>query len=107
VITADDIRATPSSATVYTAVIVRPGAHFHDEGAQLREHARRDMQLRADGLLNVVCPIGDTQTSGIGIFDAELDDVSAVVELYPAVPAGVLGCEAYPCRCFPGDQLRG
>ncbi|HZP90052.1 MAG TPA: hypothetical protein VFC04_03545 [Actinomycetota bacterium] len=92
----------------YTAVILRPGPNYGAEGARaiIWEHGRRNMSLREDGYLSIVCPISDdSEVCGIGIFDADPEEVRGIMEGDPAVRAGVLAYEVHPCRGFPGDRL--
>ena len=67
-----------ATAKTYSLVILDPGA-------------RRNFQLRADGILRIVCPVNDD------IFEATPD---------PGVQAGIFTYEVHPCRGFPGDALR-
>ncbi len=81
----------------------RPGAE-----KIIWEHARRNFFLRARGLLPIVCPITDGgDLAGVGIFNADVDEVKSIMDQDPAVKEGVLVYEAHPCRSFPGDCLPG
>lgn len=72
------------------------------------EHGRRNFQLRADGLLAIVCPIkDDSNVSGIGIFNASPEETKAIMDGDPGVQAGIFTYEVHPCRSFPGDSLPG
>jgi hypothetical protein len=80
---------------------------FTDEGRPIIwEHGRRNMALRAAGLLSVVCPVTDgSEIAGIGIFRSDAEAVREIIEGDPAVRAGVLTYELHPVRGFPGDAL--
>ena len=94
----------------YSLVILRPGPHLTDPGADkiIWEHGRRNFALRAEGLLAVVCPVRDGgNVAGIGVFAAPLDDVDRLMRDDPAVKAGVLVYELHATRSFPGDSLPG
>jgi hypothetical protein len=80
---------------------------FTDEGRPIIwEHGRRNMALRAAGILSIVCPVTDGgDVAGIGIFRARVDEVRAIMEEDPAVRDGTLTYELHPARGFPGDSL--
>ena len=92
----------------YCIVILKAGPHKHDEGVEkiIWEHGRRNFSLRADGVLPIVCPIADgSEVSGIGIFDAPVEEVRKIMDEDPGVQAGVFVYEIHPCRGFPGAKL--
>jgi len=97
-----------SRARDYSIVILRAGPNRSRPGAEkiIREYARRNFILRANGLLPIVCPITDkSDLAGIGIFNANIDEAKAIMDQDPAVKEGILVYEAHPCRSFPGDCL--
>jgi len=62
--------------------------------------------LRADGLLNIVCPIGDgSDLCGIGIFNSSLEETKKIMDADPGVMAEIFIYELHSCRSFPGDSL--
>ncbi len=70
------------------------------------EHGRRNFSLRADGLLQIVCPVRDgSDMSGVGIFKASVEDTKRLMDGDLGVKAGVFIYEAHSCRSFPGDCL--
>jgi len=91
----------------YCIVILKPGPHKNDEGAEkiIWEHGRRNFALREEGLLSIVCPIRESTLAGVGIFNASTAEVQKIMDEDPAVKAGVLLYETYMCRSFPGDSL--
>lgn len=94
----------------YCLVILKAGPKKREEGADkiVWEHGRRNFELRAAGLLSIVCPVNDGgDVSGIGIFNASLEEVHKLMEDDPGVKAGVFVYEAHVCRSFPGDSLPG
>ena len=79
-----------------------PGAH-----KIIWEHGRRNFTLRADGLLPIVCPVTDgTELSGVGIFNASVEETKKIMDEDPGVKAGVFVYEVHPCRNFPGSSLQ-
>jgi hypothetical protein len=108
VITDEQMRAALATTKAYTAVVLRDGPNRQMEGSQaiVWEHGRRNFQLRADGMLSVVCPVtDDSSVNGIGIFDLDVAQTRAVMDEDPAVLAGVFVYDAHPVRSFPGDCL--
>lgn len=93
----------------YSLVVLRPGPRHGDEGTEsiIWEHGRRNFELRADGVLAIVCPVGDDSVSGVGIFDADPDRTREIMDDDPAVRAGVFVYDVHTCRSFPGDSLPG
>jgi len=99
-----------SRARDYSIVILKAGPNHSRPGAEkmIWEHARSNFLLRANGLLPIVCPITDGgDLAGVGIFNADVDEVKSIMDQDPAVKEGVLVYEAHPCRSFPGDCLPG
>jgi hypothetical protein len=104
----DEMRAGMATARTYALAILRQGPAYHDDGARaiVWEHGRRNFGLRADGVLNIVCPVADdTEVCGVGIFDASVEETVRIMEADPGVQAGVFRYEVHPCRSFPGDAL--
>ncbi len=70
------------------------------------EHGRRNFELRAAGILPIVCPVTDeSDVAGIGIFNASVEETRKIMEEDPGVQAGVFIYELHPCRSFPGASL--
>lgn len=107
-ITDEYMRQTISRTKDYTIVIVKAGPNRNSPGFDevIWEHARRNFSLRESGVLSIVCPISDgSDTGGVGIFNAGVDEVESLMKDDPAVKAGVLTYDIHPCRSFPGDKL--
>ncbi len=107
-ITDEVMRQRISATRNYCIVILKAGPKKNEEGAEkiIWEHGRRNFALRADGVLSIVCPISDgSNVSGIGIFNAPVEEVTKIMDEDPAVQAGVLIYETHACRGFPGDSL--
>ena len=103
--TMSDLLATVRS---YTVRILRHGPNYRTPGADaiIWEHGRRNLALRASGLLAIGCPIRDgSEIAGVGIFNPDPEEVVTIMEADPAVQAGVLTFEVHPARSFPGDRL--
>jgi len=109
-ITDEYMRQMIGKTKEFTLVILKAGPNRHREGAEkvIWEHARRNFDLRNDGVLSIVCPVADgSDVSGIGIFNAPADRVHEIMDGDPGVQAGIFMYEVYPCRSFPGDRLPG
>jgi hypothetical protein len=92
----------------YCFVLLKPSSNPNhpDLKKMLWEHARRNFSLRADGLLSIVCPVtAETGVSGLGIFNASIEETKKIMDGDPAVAAGIFVYEVHPCRSFPGDSL--
>lgn len=107
-ITDEMMKATLATAKGYCLMILRDGPNRAMPGVQsiIWEHGRRNMALRAAGLLSIVCPVGDgTGLSGIGIFNVDLQQVREIMDGDPGVRSGVFVYELHPCRGLPGSSL--
>jgi hypothetical protein len=107
-ITDENMGELLSQTKGYTGLLLKKGPKYDTEnaGAIIMEHGRRNLSLREDGLLSIVCPIiDDTEMAGMGIFNVSLDQVKEIYDEDPAVMAGVLTYEVHPLTSFPGDCL--
>jgi len=92
----------------YTVVILKKGPAFKmpDVLPVVWEHGRRNYQLRAEGILSIVCPIpDDTAMAGIGIFNTDVEHTKNIMNGDPAVKENILVYEVYASKSFPGDSL--
>jgi hypothetical protein len=92
----------------YSLVILRAGPKMSAPDARkiIWEHGRRNFQLRADGLLAIVCPTVEAgELVGICIFNADLEQTRRVMDDDPAVQAAVLTYEIHQVRGFAKDFL--
>ncbi len=92
----------------YVICILKAGPKRNQPGVEkiIWEHGRRNFQLRADGILSIVCPVTDgSNVRGVGIFNTGLDEVKKIMDEDPGVKAGCFIYELHPCRSFPGDSL--
>lgn len=106
----DEMRAGLAGTRLYTMVLLYAGPNYGtpDSRPIIWEHGRRNFGLRADGVLNVVCPVqDDTQVCGLQIFDLDAKAADALMVEDPAIVAGILTYTVHPVRGFPGDALAG
>ena len=109
-ITDDFMRQMISRTREYCVVILKAGPNRNKAGVEkiIWEHGRRNFALREQGLLPIVCPVSDgSSVSGIGIFNASIDEVKRIMAEDPGVKEGVFVYEIHACRSFPGDCLPG
>jgi hypothetical protein len=109
-ITDDYMRQMMTTTKPYTLVILTKGPNFHRPDAMniIWEHGRKNFQLRAEGLLSVVFPIrGEGDKAGVGVFNADIEQTTKLMEADPAIKEGILNFEIHATRSFPGDSLPG
>lgn len=108
VITDEYMREMIAQTRPYCVVILKVTSKRREEEVEkiIWEHGRRNFTLRAEGLLPIVCPISDgSDVSGIGIFNATLEETKKIMDEDPGVKAGVFVYEVHVCRGFPGSSL--
>ena len=91
----------------YCLVLLRTGPNYNEDARPtIIEHGSRNMALREEDLLSIVCRVADdSHWAGIGIFDAPVDEVTRIMDEDPAVQAGIFIYEIHPVLSFPGDAL--
>ena len=107
-ITDEFMRQMLSKTKQYCIVILKSGPHRNEDGVEkiIWEHGRRNFALRAAGVLPIVCPISDgSDVSGVGIFNAPVEEVKNIMDEDPGVKAGIFVYEIHAGRSFPGDSL--
>jgi len=107
-ITDEFMRQMISRTRNYCVVILKAGPNRKKPGVEkiIWEHGRRNFALRGEGVLSIVCPVSDgSNVSGVGIFNADIDEVKSIMNEDPAVKEGVFVYEIHACRSFPGDSL--
>ena len=107
-ITDEYMRQTLASSKSYSLMILREGPHWEQLGRDkiIWEHGRRNLQLRANGVLAVVCPVVDGgEIKGIGIFKTTLEETRRIMDGDPGVLAKLFVYDVHPCRGLPGDAL--
>jgi hypothetical protein len=94
-------------AKAYTLMVLTPTPRYFkaDSRSIVWEHGRRNMALQAAGIMPIVCPVGDQEISGIGIFNTDPQEARAIMADDPGVQAGIFTFEVHACRGFPGDAL--
>jgi len=107
-ITDEYMRDMLQNSKPYTIVVLHKTLRSEEPGADkiVWEHGRRNFELRRDGKLCVVCPVGDeSDVSGIGIFSTDVKATREIMDEDPGVKAGIFVYETHATRSFPGDAL--
>jgi hypothetical protein len=107
-ITDEYMLAMRPKAREYTLVILRRTEMLAEPGADaiVWEHGRRNHQLRADGVMPIVCPTPeDAELAGVSILDTDLATATDLMSRDPGVRAGLFTFTVHACRGFPGDGL--
>lgn len=92
----------------YMMVILKAGPNISTPGAEkiIWEHGRRNLSMRAAGLMSMIFPVDDGgEVCGVGIFNADPEAIQRIMAQDPAVQAGVFTIDVHPTRSFPGDAL--
>src|SRR5262245_42701903 len=82
----------------YCFMMLRTGPNWNDPDKDkiIWEHGRRNFQLRADGVLSIVCPVIDGgDLKGIGIFNAGVEETKRIMDDDPGVKAGIFIYEVH------------
>jgi hypothetical protein len=102
------MRQMMTTAGEYTLVILKSGPRRDEPGKEpiIWERARRNVAMRAEGPLSIVCLVcDDGDVHGIGIFSTSPDETRALMDADPGVQASIFANELHPTRGFPGDFL--
>jgi hypothetical protein len=106
-VTDEQVRRLAETAQPFAVALLWWGAERHRDGAEEieREHQRRMVSLRADGVIAVLCPVGSDTLAGVAVMTLPAGEADATMQDDPCVRAGMMRCEVHPCHGFPGDAL--
>ena len=107
-ITVEQMQQMLMQTKEYTFVLLKQVQGIQKENIRqiLWEHGRRNFQLRAEGLINIVAPVTqESGVAGIAIFNADATKVKEIMDEDPAVKEGIFTYEVLPVISFPGDSL--
>jgi hypothetical protein len=105
-ITDEAMREALEKARPYSLMILKwePQLGEPDVVGIIWEHGRRNLALRAEGTLAIVCPVTDgSEICGIEIFSTGPDETKRIMDNAPGAKAGVLVYEVHVRCSFPGD----
>ena len=108
-VTDEQIQDLVRTAQPYSLVLLRLGPRRDQDGAEAieREHQRRMVSLRADGVIAILCPILDDAMAGMAVMTVPAERAAEIIAGDPCVRAEMMHSEVYPCLSFPGDALPG
>lgn len=89
-------------------MVLRDGPNKGSGEAQglIWEHGRRNLGLKNDGRMPVVCAVSDdSDLCGVAVLDMELEEARRVLDGDPGVQAGIFTYELHTTRSFPGSAL--
>jgi hypothetical protein len=106
-VTDEQVRQLAGTAKPYSLGLLWWGPERHKDGADEteREHQRRMVSLRADGVLAILCPVDSDSLAGVAIMNTSPEEASKILDGDPCVRAGMMRREVHPCLGFPGDAL--
>lgn len=104
----DFMKEMISKAKKFILVILKRGPNFKMAEVDniIWEHVCRNCMLRSEGSLSIGCPVAnESELSGIGIFNGEMDKVKKIIDDDRIVKECVFIYEIHSCRSFPGDCI--
>jgi hypothetical protein len=106
-VTDDQVRQLAATAKPYSVVLLwwGPERHMHGAEAAEREHQRRMVSLRADGMIAILCPASSDTLAGVAIMHLPPERARDVMDGDPCVRARMMVVEVHACHGFPGDTL--
>ena len=106
-VTDEQIQQLVEMAKPYSLALLRWGPERHMDGAEAteREHQRRMVSLRADGVIAILCPVDSDTVAGVAIMNLPPEQAREVMDGDPCVRAGMIVCDVHSCHSFPGDAL--
>ena len=106
-VTDEQVQQLAATAKPYSLALLWWGPERYKDGADAteREHQRRMVSLRADGVIAILSPVGSDTLAGVAIMNVPPEEASEILDDDPCVQAGMMRREVHPCHGFPGDAL--
>lgn len=106
-VTDEQVRELAATARPYSMALLWWGPERYRDSADAteREHQRRMVSLRADGVIAILCPVASDTLAGVAIMNVTPDEASEILDDDPCVRAGMMRREVHLCHGFPGDAL--
>jgi hypothetical protein len=106
-VTDAQIQELAATARPYSVVLLWWGEERNRTGADEieKEHQRRMVSLRADGVIAILCPVGSETLAGIAILNQRVAEAQVTMDGDPCVGAKMMRAEVHECHGFPGDAL--
>ncbi len=104
-VTDEQIRQLAETAKPYSLALLWWGPERHMDGAEAteREHQRRMVSLRADGVIAILCPVASETLAGVAIMNVPPEEAREIMDGDPCVRARMILCEVHSCHSFPGE----
>ena len=107
------MRAQLATVQTYTVLLLKKGPNYAPPEARspedariIWEHGRRNMQLRAEGKMLMVGPIGrGAPIVGMCVLTVPEAEIHALMAGDPAIQAGFFVYDLLDWHAFPGDGL--
>jgi hypothetical protein len=94
----------------YTMVVLHRTTKSRQPGVDklVWEHGRRNMELRLDGVICIVCPgvVDETDFAGLYIMSTGVETTKKIMDGDPTVKEGIFTYEVHAIEGFPGDSLK-
>ena len=106
-VTDEQVRELAATAKPYSMALLWWGPQRYKDGADTieREHQRRMVSLRADGIIAILCPVASDTLAGVAIMTVPVDEARTIMNDDPCVKAEMMRCDVHLCHSFPGDAL--
>ena len=106
-VTDEQVRQLAGTARSYSLGLLWWGPERYKDGADAteREHQRRMVSLRAEGVIAILCPVGSDTLAGVAIMSVPAEEASRILDDDPCVRSGMMRLEVHACHGFPGDAL--
>ena len=108
-VTDEEMQQLLAASRTYTLMVLRDGPNMGspETPGLIWEHGRRNLGLKNDGAMPVVCAVDDdSDLCGIAVLDMEPEEARRVMDGDPGVQAGIFTYELHATRSFPGSVLR-
>ncbi|WP_163509530.1 hypothetical protein [Fodinicola acaciae] len=106
-VTDEQVQALAATAKSFSLALLHwsPGRTMDGADEIERQHQRRMVSLRADGVIAVLCPVASDTVAGVAIMTVPAEQAAQIMAADPCVQAGMMHCDVHPCHGFPGDGL--
>jgi hypothetical protein len=108
-VTDEQVQQLAETAKPFSLAVLWWGPERHMDGADAteREHQRRMVALRANGVIAILCPVASDVLAGVAIMTVPPEQAQAIMDEDPCVSANMMRCDVHLCHSFPGDALPG
>jgi hypothetical protein len=106
-ITDEHVRILAETAEPYSLCLLwwGPQRYRDDAVSTERQHQRRMVSLRSQGVIAVLCPVSSDTLAGVAIMNVTPEEARTILDADPCVQAQMMRREVHQCHGFPGDAL--